>query len=77
MTKNPPKASESGASQGKGFLQITSRRGGFRRAGRAWPAGPITVEAAAFSAGQVQALMDEPMLTVVVVGADKATPPQE
>ena len=46
-------------------LEITSRREGFRRAGRAWSAAPTTVDADAFSAEQLEQLRAEPMLIVV------------
>lgn len=48
-------------------LAVTSRRDGFRRAGRAWSAETVTVAVADFSPGQIEQLLAEPMLTVVPV----------
>lgn len=45
-------------------LLIASKREGFRRAGRAWPATATEVDASEFSADQLAALKAEPMLTV-------------
>ena len=46
------------------YLSVTSRRAGFRRAGRAWPAEPVIVATAAFSAAQLDAIINEPNLIV-------------
>ena len=45
-------------------LRVTSKQAGFRRAGRAWPASPVTVPLAEFDDQQVAALRAEPMLVV-------------
>lgn len=45
-------------------LTITSKREGFRRAGRAWSVAPTRVDAAEFTPEQLNALVLEPMLTV-------------
>lgn len=45
-------------------LTVISRRAGFRRAGRQWPAEAVTVAVADFTPEQVQAILDEPMLLV-------------
>lgn len=44
--------------------RITSRRAGFRRAGRAWSVTPTDVLADDLTAAQLAALLAEPMLTV-------------
>lgn len=46
------------------FLTVISRRAGFRRAGRQWPAEAVTVAVDDFTPEQVQALLEEPMLLV-------------
>lgn len=48
-------------------LIITSKRAGFRRAGRPWSAEPTRVDIAEFTDDQVEALFAEPMLDVVGV----------
>ena len=49
-------------------IVVTSQREGFRRAGRAWSKQPVTVSIDEFSEAQIEALVAEPMLTVVFVG---------
>ncbi len=46
------------------LLIITAKRNNFRRAGRAWPSTPTRINAADFTAEQLNALALEPMLTV-------------
>lgn len=48
-------------------LQVTSRRPGFRRAGRAWSTSPTIVSADEFTPEQIEQLMAEPVLTVLPV----------
>lgn len=45
---------------------VTSKQEGFRRAGRAWSKAPTQVSTAEFSAEQLAALRDEPMLDIVL-----------
>jgi len=55
-------------------LRITSARPGFRRAGIAHPAEPTSYPLDFFSDAQLEALRNEPMLTVEQVDADEMTP---
>ena len=48
-----------------GYIAVTARRAGFRRAGREWPATPTVVATADFSADQLAALQADPNLVVV------------
>lgn len=52
-------------------IRITSKREGFRRAGRAWPEAATDVDAKDFSKEQLAALREEPMLVVVEAPADE------
>lgn len=45
-------------------LRISARREGFRRAGRVWGTSPVEIARDEFTAGQIEALMDDPMLTI-------------
>lgn len=53
-------------------LSIRALQGGFRRAGRAWPAEEVTVAIDEFTAEQVEQLLAEPMLIVIPVTAAAA-----
>lgn len=46
---------------------ITAKRDGFRRAGRAWPKTETRVEIDELDEAQMEAILAEPMLTVVSV----------
>jgi len=48
-------------------LIVSAKVDGFRRAGRRWGATPETVSADVFTKAQIEALLAEPMLSVVVV----------
>lgn len=52
-------------------LRITARRDGFRRAGMAHAASPVTHAIRTFTAEQLAALKAEPMLVVEEVEAPK------
>jgi len=45
-------------------IQVSSKTDGFRRAGRAWTKEPVTVPLEELSEEQVEALLQEPELTV-------------
>lgn len=45
-------------------LSVCARQAGFRRAGRAWPAEAVIVEADEFTEAQIEQLLAEPMLVV-------------
>jgi hypothetical protein len=47
-----------------GRLEVTALTPGFRRAGRAWPAEPVTVSISEFSDAQLAALLAESNLVV-------------
>lgn len=47
-----------------GQLVVRALVAGFRRAGRAWPAEEVTVDAADFTAEQIEQLLAEPKLVV-------------
>ena len=51
-------------------LIVRSLVSGFRRAGRAWPAEEVTVNADEFTAEQIEQILAEPMLVVIVVAAE-------
>ncbi|MEW5836897.1 MAG: HI1506-related protein [Pseudomonadota bacterium] len=51
-------------------LVVRSLSAGFRRAGRAWPAEEVTVNADEFTAEQIEQLLAEPMLVVLPVAAE-------
>lgn len=67
MAKANDKSAPKGGAKAVTQLQVTARRAGFRRAGRAWPAEAVTVSADDFTAEQVEQLLAEPMLTVTSV----------
>ena len=48
-------------------LTVTSRREGFRRAGRAWSTTPVTVPVVEFTEDEIVALGRDPMLVVAAV----------
>lgn len=50
-------------------LVVRALRPGFRRAGRAWPSEAATVALADLDAGQVAALLEEPLLETELVAA--------
>lgn len=74
----PPATAEGGGGRAEAEepiitnLLITSRREGFRRAGRPWSATPTLVEAQAFTEDQVKALLGEPLLEVLPMTAEAA-----
>lgn len=45
-------------------IQVSAKTDGFRRAGRAWTKAPVTVPLEELSEEQVEALLQEPELTV-------------
>ena len=53
-------------------LMVSSARDGFRRAGRAWSKQETAVPEGDLTDGQVQAIMEEPMLTAYWIGGDRA-----
>lgn len=55
------------AEGGFAHLRIKARREGFRRAGHAWSMTEQTVSVADFTADQLEALQDEPMLIVTPI----------
>lgn len=55
---------EQAAPQNGAMIRVTSQVEGFRRAGRAWSKQPTVVEAGEFTAEQLVALADEPMLSI-------------
>lgn len=50
-------------------LVVRAIQPGFRRAGRAWPAEATTVALADLDAGQIEALLAEPLLETELVAA--------
>lgn len=62
MAKSPKKSEPAGS------VRITAKAAGFRRAGMAHPAEPVTHEPGAFDADQLAALEAEPMLVVERIG---------
>ena len=56
-------------------LKIVSRKEGFRRAGFAFGAAPVSIDASALSEEQIAALKTDPML--IVVEQDVVTPDQD
>lgn len=55
------------------WIEVTTRRDGFRRAGRAWT-GTTTLNTAELSAEHIDQLMSEPLLHVRVLGDAPASP---
>jgi len=55
---------EQAAPQPGAMIRVTSQIEGFRRAGRAWSKQPTDVEVGEFTAEQLSALADEPMLKI-------------
>ena len=60
-----------------GTLIVVAHRDGFRRAGRAWPARPVTVAAGTLTPEQIEQLVAEPMLTVTFEPAPNTERPRE
>lgn len=54
------------------MIRITAMRDGFRRAGIAHPAAPTEHPDDRFTAGQLEALLAEPLLTVEIIGSPDA-----
>ena len=52
-------------------LEVTAKKDGFRRAGRAWSATPTIIDTSdkEWTKAKIQQLQDEPMLTVVELSA--------
>ena len=69
--KQPAKKGVPAVAGAPGLLRITAVREGFRRAGRAWSTSPTEVDAASFSAEQIDALNAEPNLVVEFQPATK------
>lgn len=59
------------------ILRITSQRAGFRRAGIAHAATPVDHARERFTAPQIAALMQEPMLLVEQIEVDDRDPGDE
>jgi hypothetical protein len=53
-------------------IRVHSKRAGFRRAGIAFGAEPVTLDTAELKAGQLDALRAEPMLVVEELGEEPA-----
>lgn len=53
-------------------IEVSARRDGFRRAGRAWSKEPVIVPLDILGEGELDALLAEPMLTVTVIEDEPA-----
>lgn len=63
----PPKQTKTAASGSPTAYLISSRKEGFRRAGRAWSQTPELIAAAELSEEMLDALFDEPMIRIECV----------